>query len=66
MTFRSSNKKRILKVEEVSDFWRKKTAPCIRLEGQWLAQVGILTNLHVEVESPYPGVLILHQIEQNE
>jgi hypothetical protein len=66
MTFRSSNKKRILKVEEVGDFWRKKTFPRIRLKGKWLAKAGILLNHHVEVESPHPGVLVLHQIEKDE
>ena len=59
-----ANKKRILKVEEVGDFWRKKTMPRIRLKGKWLAQAGILPNRHVQVVSPQPGVLILHLIDQ--
>ena len=59
------NKKRILKVEEVGDFWRKKTMPRIRLKGKWLAQAGIIPNRHVQIESPYPGVLILHLLHQD-
>ena len=59
-----SHKKRILKVEEVGDFWRKRTVPRIRLKGKWLAQAGILPNRHVQVESPQSRVLILHLIEQ--
>ena len=61
-----TDKKRILKVEEVGDFWRKRTVPRIRLKGKWLAQAGILSNRHVQVESPHPGVLILQLIEKGE
>ena len=61
-----SNKKRILKVEEVGDFWREQTIPRICLKGKWLAKAGILPNLHVEVESTYPGMLILYQIKKGE
>ena len=61
-----THKKRILKVEEVGDFWRKRTVPRIRLKGKWLAQAGILPNRHVQVESPHPGVLILQLIEKGE
>ncbi len=60
-----TNKKRILKVEEVGDFWRKQTVPRIRLKGKWLATAGIHPNHHVEVESPHPGMLILHLIEKD-
>jgi hypothetical protein len=66
MANRIENKKRILKVEEVGDSCRKQTIPRIRLKGKWLAQAVILTNHHVEVESTYPGVLILYQIEKGE
>ena len=59
------DKKRILKVEEVGDFWRKKTVPRIRLKGKWLAQAGILPNRHIKVECPQPGVLVLHLIDQD-
>jgi len=61
-----TNKKRILKVEEIGDFWRKQTFPRIRLKGKWLARAGILPNHHVEVESPHPGVLILQLMEKDE
>ena len=59
------DKKRILKVEEVGDFWRKKTVPRIRLKGKWIARAGILPNRHVIVENPRPGVLILKLIDQD-
>ena len=61
-----THKKRILKVEEVGDFWRKRTVPHIRLKGKWLVKAGILPNHHVEIESPHPGVLILHLMENDE
>lgn len=60
-----THKKRILKVEEVGDFWRKQTVPRIRLKGKWLAKAGILPNHHVEVKSPHSGVLIIHLIEKD-
>ena len=66
MIYRSSNRKRILKVEETGDFWRKKTVPRIRLKGKWLAHAGILPNRYVQVESPYPGVLILQLMEKDD
>ena len=46
-----THKKRILKVEEVGDFWRKQTFPRIRLKGKWLEKAGILPE---ELE-PYGG-----------
>ena len=66
MTYRSSNRKRILKVEEIGDFWRKQTVPRIRLKGKWLVKAGILPNRYIQVESPNPGVLILHLMEKDE
>ncbi len=66
MVNRIKNKKRILKVEEIGDFWRKQTVPRIRLKGKWLAKAGILPNHYGEVESPHSGVLILNQIEKDE
>ena len=64
MTCRSSNRTRILKVEETGDFWRKQTVPRIRLKGKWLAKAGILPNRYVKVASPQPGVLVLHLMEK--
>ena len=60
-----ADKKRILKVEEVGDFWRKRTIPRVRLKNKWLAQVGILPNRHVQVECPKLGILILHLVDQD-
>ena len=56
-------KKRILKVEEVGDFWRDRTKPRIRLKGKWLMNAGIHPNSHVEVENPQPGVLVIKLVE---
>ena len=64
MTNRNNLKIRILKVEEVGDYWRKQTMPRIRLKGKWLAKAGILPNRYVKVASPQPGVLILHLMEK--
>ena len=66
MTNRTNPKTRILKVEEVGDFWRKQTMPRIRLKGKWLAKAGMLPNHYVQVESPMPGVLILPLVEITE
>ena len=55
---------RILKVEEVGDFWRKNTKPRIRLKGKWMINAGILPNNFVQVSNPQPGVLILQMVEE--
>ena len=65
MTNESNLKRRILKVEEVGDFWKKRTTPRIRLRGKWLAKAGFLPNSYVQVESPTPGMLILQLMENN-
>ena len=57
------NKKRVLKVAEVGDFYRKRTKPQIRLQGKWLAQAGIQPNSHVNVSNPTPGILVIQIIE---
>jgi hypothetical protein len=62
MTF---TKHRVLKIEEVGDFWRKRTFPRIRLKGRWLAKAGLQANKHVRIENPIPGVLILHMVEKD-
>ena len=64
MTYESNPKRRILKVEEVGDFWKGRTTPRIRLRGKWLAKAGILPNSYVQVENPLPGVLILQLVEK--
>ena len=63
MTKHNSNKRK-LKVEEVGDFYRKRTKPRIRLKGLWLMKAGILPNNHVVIENPEPGVLVLQLIER--
>jgi hypothetical protein len=50
---------KILKVEEVGDFFNKKTVPLIRLRGKWLQAAGILPESHVIVENPEKGIIIL-------
>ena len=64
MRHQSNPKTRILKVVETGDFWRKRTSPQIRLQGQWMLKAGILPNSYVEVTNPRPGVLVLHVVEQ--
>ena len=64
MTKHTNLKTRILKVEEVGDYWRKQTVPRVRLKGKWLAKAGTLPNRYVKVASPQPGVLILHLMEK--
>jgi hypothetical protein len=57
---------RILKVEEVGDFWRNQTKPRVRLEGKWLAYAGILPNHYVSIENPNPGTLIIRLVDRRE
>ena len=57
---------RILKVEEVGDFWRKDTKPRIRLKGKWMLKAGIHPNTFVQVSNPQPGVLILEIVNKED
>ncbi len=54
-----------LKIEEVGDFFLRKTGPRIRLAGQWLERAGFKAGNRVEVESPIAGVLTLRLKEAN-
>jgi len=58
------SEKRVLKVCETGDFYRHHTKPQLRLEGNWLAACGIAPNIHVTIESPKPGVLIISAITE--
>ena len=52
-------KARILKVQEVGDYWKGKTIPSLSLKGQWLYQAGIHPNSQVEITNPQPGILVV-------
>ena len=56
--------RRILKVIEVGDFWRKRTVPVIRLQGKWMVKAGVFPNRHVQVTNPRPGMLVIRIIEE--
>jgi hypothetical protein len=56
---------RVLKVQEVGDFWRKRTMPVIRLQGKWMLQAGVQPNSYVQVTNPYPGVLLVTLLQSN-
>ncbi len=63
MTNNSATKARVLKVSETGDFYHKHTWPYLRLVGIWLTKAGILANRHVEIDNPYPGVLVIRLID---
>lgn len=60
----SALKTRSLKIECTGDFFRGKTAPRIRLNGQWLQKAGFLPGNRVEVCNLQPGILTLRQVVQ--
>ena len=66
MNTNHKNQSRILKVEEIGDFYRRKTTPRIRLKGKWLAGAGINPNRYVSVENPQPGTLIIRMIDKTQ
>ena len=66
MAYEKNYKRRVLKVEEVGDFWRKQTTPRIRLKGKWLAEAGILPNKHVQIENPQSGVLVVRLLHDSQ
>ena len=55
---------RILKVEEVGDFWRGDTISRIRLKGKWLDKAGFPPNTRVEVNNTQHGVLLISIVEE--
>ena len=55
---------RILKVEEIGDFWRGDTIPRIRLKGKWLDNAGFPPNTRVEVNNTQHGVLLISIVEE--
>jgi len=59
-------KKRVLKVADIGDHFKKQVKPQIRLEGKWLLAAGMTPESHVEVISSNVGELILRCLkEQN-
>jgi hypothetical protein len=50
---------RKLKVEIAGDFFRRKTYPKIRLQGQWLAKLGFPAGSRVAVVSMAEGQITL-------
>jgi hypothetical protein len=65
MTNKAISTPRVLKVEEIGDFWAKRTIPSIRLQGKWMVQAGVLPNHHVQVSNPRPGVLLIQMLEDS-
>lgn len=59
MTKTTCSHTRVLKVEEVGDFYRKRTKPYLRLMGVWLQRAGIQPNNHVRIDNPEPGILVI-------
>jgi hypothetical protein len=59
MTNYSAPNLRVLKVSETGNFYRKHTWPYLRLTGFWLMRAGIYPNMHVCIENPQPGVLVI-------
>jgi hypothetical protein len=57
---------RVLKVEEIGDFWAKRTMPSIRLQGKWMLKAGVLPNRHVQITNPEPGVLHIQILKDSQ
>jgi hypothetical protein len=58
-------KTRSLKIENCGDFFRRKTYPKIRLQGQWLAKLGFNPESRVLVVPGQPGEITL-RVQQPE
>ena len=50
---------RLLKIEEVGDFWKGLIKPRIRLVGNWLKSAGFKPGYRVQVSCIEPGVIEL-------
>ena len=55
-------KKRSIKIEVAGDFFRQRTHPKIRLQGQWLAAFGFPPGGRVEVVLKEAGILELRAV----
>ena len=66
MTKNKKPKERILKVEEVGDFWTNRVYSRIRIKGKWVHEAGFPPNSHVKVTNPKPGKLIFYIVEEKE
>ncbi len=58
--------KRVLKVQDSGDHYRREVNPQIRLEGKWLLKAGIVPEDRVEVINPHPGTLVLRIVRTQE
>ena len=58
--------KRVLKVLDSGDHYRKEVKPQIRLEGKWLLKAGLVPEDKVEVSNPHPGTLVLRIVRTQE
>jgi hypothetical protein len=53
---------RRIKIEELGDVAKKRTAPYIRLKGQWLKRAGFPPGSHVQLILVAPGKLeLIHE-----
>lgn len=58
--------RRVLKVQDTGDHYRKEVKPQIRLEGKWLLKAGLVPEDRVEVLNPQPGTLVLRIVRTQE
>ena len=59
----SLHKPRMLKVQDVGDYFRKEVKPQIRLQGKWLLAAGMKPETHVSITNPQPGVIVVKSLE---
>ena len=59
----SQQKPRMLKVQNIGDYFRKEVTPQIRLTGKWLLAAGLKPETHVRITNPRPGVLVVKSLE---
>jgi len=57
------SKPRMLKVQDVGDYYRKEVIPQIRLQGKWLIAAGLQPDTHVQVTNPEPGVIVMKSLD---
>jgi hypothetical protein len=59
----SLQKPRVLRVQNIGDFYQKEVNPQIRLQGKWLLNAGIRPDSKVEITNPRIGELVIKSLD---
>jgi len=59
----SLQKPRVLRVQNIGDFYRKEVKPQVRLQGKWLLNAGLQPGSKVQITNPRIGELVIKSLD---